>query len=102
MAAGMSDPEPAAISADAVSGRAEQVRDRISDAGGDPDRVGIVAVTKGFGPDAVVAAFTEVREDAAKQELAKVIAWLKKRPCPTPASWAAVLQSLEDHEHRHE
>ncbi len=62
----------------------------------------LLAQHKIVDPDAVVEAFAEVREDAAKAELAKILAWLKKRPCPTPASWAAVLQSLEDHEHRHE
>ena len=44
--------EPAA----AVAGRLAAVRRRIESAGGDVDRVRIVAVTKGFGADAVRAA----------------------------------------------
>ena len=72
----MSDPEPsAAISAEAVGARAEQVRARISDAGGDLERVAIVAVTKGFGPDAVVAAvgagLVDVGENYAQELVGK-------------------------------
>src|SRR3954452_3980885 len=39
-----------------VAGALEEVRDRVRRAGGDPDGLTIVAVTKGFGPEAVVAA----------------------------------------------
>ena len=39
-----------------VTERLVRVRDRIAVAGGDPDAVTIVAVTEGFGPDAVHAA----------------------------------------------
>ena len=39
-----------------VADRLAQVRARIRDAGGSPDEVRVVAVTKGFGPDAVEAA----------------------------------------------
>jgi pyridoxal phosphate enzyme (YggS family) len=72
----MSDPGPiAAITVDTVSARAERVRARITDAGGDLDRVGIVAVTKGFGPDAVVAAvgagLVEVGENYAQELVGK-------------------------------
>ena len=42
--------------AEQVSARAERVRERIADAGGDPDRVDVVAVTKGFGSGAISAA----------------------------------------------
>ena len=42
--------------ADAVAARLAAVRERIERAGGDPQRAAIVAVTKGFGPDAVEAA----------------------------------------------
>ena len=42
--------------ADEVRRRAEQVRNRIADAGGDVARVGIVAVTKGFDSSAIEAA----------------------------------------------
>jgi pyridoxal phosphate enzyme (YggS family) len=41
---------------DAVSAGLEHVRGRIAAAGGDPDQVTVVAVTKGFGPDAPRAA----------------------------------------------
>ncbi len=53
-------------------------------------------------PDAVVAAFVDVRRDGGEKELARVVSWLKKRACPTPASWSALIQSLEDGEHRHD
>jgi pyridoxal phosphate enzyme (YggS family) len=39
-----------------VAGRLAHVRERIAAAGGSPEHVTIVAVTKGFGPDAVEAA----------------------------------------------
>jgi uncharacterized pyridoxal phosphate-containing UPF0001 family protein len=65
--------DPALIEHVAV--RAAQARDRIASAGGDPERVRIVAVTKGFGPDHVAAAFaaglTEVGENYADELLSK-------------------------------
>ena len=39
-----------------VSARLEAVRRRIASAGGDPERIEVVAVTKTFGPEAVLAA----------------------------------------------
>jgi pyridoxal phosphate enzyme (YggS family) len=42
--------------ADTVRRRLADVRQQIADAGGDPDRISVLAVTKGFGPGAVVAA----------------------------------------------
>ena len=42
--------------AELVRERAERVRQRIADAGGDPARIGIVAVTKGFSSEAIDAA----------------------------------------------
>jgi uncharacterized pyridoxal phosphate-containing UPF0001 family protein len=39
-----------------VAARLAVVRERIARAGGDPDRVRVIAVTKGFGPEAVTAA----------------------------------------------
>lgn len=44
------------IQAAEVAQRLAVVRDRIASAGGDPERIRVVAVTKGFGPDAVEAA----------------------------------------------
>jgi PLP dependent protein len=64
-------------SADAATVRAsvEAVRDRIQRAGGDPSRTTLVAVTKGFGADAVAAAaaagLTEVGENYAQELVAK-------------------------------
>ena len=51
------------------------VHDRIADAGGDPAAVRVVAVTKGFGPDAVAAAraagLTDLGENYAGELTAK-------------------------------
>lgn len=44
------------LSPDLVAERVADVRRTISEAGADPDAVTVVAVTKGFGPDAVTAA----------------------------------------------
>ncbi|HUR49509.1 MAG TPA: alanine racemase [Acidimicrobiales bacterium] len=53
----------------------EEVRSRIGDAGGDPEKVRIVAVTKGFGPEAVTSAAAagcrDIGENYAQQLLAK-------------------------------
>src|SRR5258706_2727961 len=53
----------------------ETVRDRIARAGGDPERVKIVAVTKGFGRDAIDAAraagLFEIGENYAQDVVAK-------------------------------
>ena len=51
-------------------------------------------------PDAVVAAFAEVREEAADSEVTQVIAWLRAHDCPTPASWEGLLKALANGEHR--
>ncbi|MGH9119014.1 MAG: YggS family pyridoxal phosphate-dependent enzyme [Acidimicrobiales bacterium] len=61
--------------ADDVAARLEIVRGRIVAAGGDPDRVRVVAVTKGFGVDAVRAAvaagLVDVGENYAKELVVK-------------------------------
>ena len=44
------------IEAGTVRQRLDGIRQQIADAGGDPDAVTVLAVTKGFGPDAVAAA----------------------------------------------
>ena len=58
-----------------VAARVAEARDRIARAGGDPGRIRIVAVTKGFGSDEVVAALaaglTDVGENYADELLAK-------------------------------
>jgi len=61
----------------AVAERAAVVRRRIADAGGGPE-VAVLAVTKGFGPDAVTAAmgagFDTVGENYAQELVAKAAA----------------------------
>jgi PLP dependent protein len=61
--------------ADAVARRLVDVRERIARAGADPGAVTVVAVTKGFGPEAVAAAtaagLSDVGENYAQELLAK-------------------------------
>jgi pyridoxal phosphate enzyme (YggS family) len=63
------------VSPDAVAERVEDVRRRVERSGGDTGRIRIVAVTKGFGVDAVHAAhaagLTEVGENYAQDLMAK-------------------------------
>lgn len=63
------------IGADEVAAAAERVRNRIADAGGDPDRVALLAVTKGFGPDVAIAAaragLVDLGENYAQELVAK-------------------------------
>jgi len=58
-----------------VARRLDVLRDRIATAGGDPDQVRVVAMTKGFGPEAVVAAAAaglhDVGENYARELLDK-------------------------------
>ena len=66
----MSAPDLAVLQA-----RLEQVRNRIADAGGDPDRVTVLAVTKGFGPEIAIAAaaagMVDLGENYAQELVAK-------------------------------
>ncbi|MGH9123355.1 MAG: YggS family pyridoxal phosphate-dependent enzyme [Acidimicrobiales bacterium] len=66
------------VSADALASNLAGVRERIAAAGADPARVRVVAVTKGFGPQAVTAALEarirDVGENYAQELLAKVVA----------------------------
>jgi uncharacterized pyridoxal phosphate-containing UPF0001 family protein len=66
------------IAPGAVAERLALIRARIERAGGDPDTVRVVAVTKGFGPDAVAAALSaglsDVGENYADELLAKAAA----------------------------
>lgn len=63
------------MDAPTVAERLRHVRDRVRRSGGDPDRIRIVAVTKGFGPDAVGAArqagLADVGENYAQELRAK-------------------------------
>lgn len=65
----------AELTAASVRAGLASVRARISGAGGDPDHVRIIAVTKGFGPEAVNAAVgagcTDIGENYAQELLAK-------------------------------
>lgn len=67
-----------------VAERLVRIRDRIGAAGGDPDRVGVLAVTKGFGPAAVEAAWAaglgDVGENYANELLAKRAALAGRGP----------------------
>ena len=72
-----------------VAERVTQVRARIAHAGGDPATVTLVAVTKGFGPEAVVAALragvVDVAESYAQELVGKAAALsavaLDREPC---------------------
>lgn len=61
-----------------VAAELASLRERIAGAGGDPDRIRILAVTKGFGPDAIRAALdaglTAVGENYAQELLDKAAA----------------------------
>ena len=65
----------APVSAEAVTERLDYVRSKIAERGRDPDGVRIVAVTKGFGPEAVIAAraagLDDVGENYAQELLSK-------------------------------
>ena len=58
-----------------IAARADAVRQRIVDAGGDPDRVRLLAVTKGFGPEvagaALAAGLVDLGESYAQELVAK-------------------------------
>ena len=60
---------------ESVAARVAEARDRIAQAGGNPERIRMVAVTKGFGPDEVAAALaaglTDVGENYADELLSK-------------------------------
>jgi pyridoxal phosphate enzyme (YggS family) len=66
---------PPSSASDDVAQRLRVVRARIEEAGGDPSRVRIVGVTKGFGPEAVVAAraagLVDIGENYANELVAK-------------------------------
>ncbi|HEX4901958.1 MAG TPA: YggS family pyridoxal phosphate-dependent enzyme [Acidimicrobiales bacterium] len=66
------------IDAGTVAAGLERVRDRIADAGGDPGAVAVVAVTKGFGAEAPLAALgaglADLGENYAQELLEKAAA----------------------------
>ncbi|HEY3842399.1 MAG TPA: alanine racemase [Acidimicrobiales bacterium] len=66
---------PPSFADDQVVSRLAAIRQRIEQAGGDPDRVRVIAVTKGFGPEAVAAAraagLTDLGENYAQEMVTK-------------------------------
>jgi uncharacterized pyridoxal phosphate-containing UPF0001 family protein len=74
---------PSSVSDD-VAARLATVRRRIVAAGGDPDAVRVIAVTKGFGPDAVVAARAVGLSDLGENYAAELEA---KTPGPPGTNW---------------
>ena len=58
---------------DEVASRLEAVRARIERAGGDPQRIRVVGVTKGFGPDAVDAAIRAGLHDVGENYAAELV-----------------------------
>jgi uncharacterized pyridoxal phosphate-containing UPF0001 family protein len=67
-----------------VAARLAVVRDRIVAAGGDPERVRVLAVTKGFGPEAVTAARAAGLCDLGENYGAEL---LEKAPGPPGTHW---------------
>jgi pyridoxal phosphate enzyme (YggS family) len=84
-----------ALTAESVAARAEEVRSHIAGAGGDPARVRVVAVTKGFGPEAVAAArqagLHDLGENYAQELVSKAEAVAVAAPSaglgPEPLRW---------------
>ena len=68
-----------------VIARVADVRRRVAAAGGDPDRVRIVAVTKGFGPEAVAAAQAAGLADAGENYAQELLG--KAPEAPTGTRW---------------
>jgi uncharacterized pyridoxal phosphate-containing UPF0001 family protein len=75
---------PPSFGNDEVAARLAAVRARISRAGGDPDRVRVLAVTKGFGPEAVAAARAAGLTDVGENYAAELQA---KAPGPPGTQW---------------
>ncbi len=82
---------PPSSASGAVAERLYSVRLRIEQAGGDPSAVRIVAVTKGFGPDAVAAArdagLHDIGENYANELVAKVAEVEGELSAPSPLRW---------------
>lgn len=78
----MSGPDAARDLGGQVARRVAAVRDRIEVAGGDPERVRVVAVTKGFGPEHVEAALAAGLLDVGENYAAELLA--KRAAVPDP------------------
>jgi uncharacterized pyridoxal phosphate-containing UPF0001 family protein len=70
----VSAPCPTADLGELVAQRLAAVRGRIESADGDPGRVRVVAVTKGFGPEHVAAAFAAGMADVGENYAAELLA----------------------------
>jgi len=78
-------PAPAlTFGSDEVAARLATVRARIVRAGGDPDRVRVLAVTKGFGGQAVLAARAAGLTDLGENYAAELV---RKAPGPPGTRW---------------
>ena len=77
---------PPSSASDRVAERLHVVRLRIERAGGDPSAVRVVAVTKGFGPDAVVAAREAGLDDIGENYANELVAKVAEVPDFAPAS----------------
>jgi hypothetical protein len=79
---------PAPVDADVVAQRLADVRRRIVASGGDARRVTVVAVTKTFGSDAVLAALgaglADIGENYAQELIEKAAAVVQARPAAPP------------------
>ncbi len=67
-----------------VAARLAHVRQRIARAGGDPETVRVIAVTKGFGPEAVTAARSAGLRDVGENYAAEL---RTKAPGPAGTHW---------------
>ncbi len=82
---------PPSSASDAVAERLHSVRLRIEQAGGDPSAIRVVAVTKGFGPEAVLAArdagLYDIGENYANELVAKAAEVVDDPSTPSPVRW---------------
>jgi hypothetical protein len=82
---------PPSSANDGVAERLHSVRLRIEQADGDPSAVRVVAVTKGFGPEAVAAAraagLGDIGENYANELVAKAAEVAGDPPSPLPLRW---------------
>ena len=71
--------------------RIERVRNRIADAGGDPDHIALLAVTKGFGPEVALAAaragLVDLGENYAQELAAKAPVLASELGDDHPVRW---------------
>ena len=74
-----------ALTTDGVGERLAIVRERIAAAGGRPDEVRVVAVTKGHGPDVVAAALAAGLRDVGENYAQELVA--KAGECDTRCRW---------------